>query len=259
MYPTRMCLQPRHKRKQNFSTHLLSQFILLIQQMSVLRRLLTLSILTVLCEVKTTRAIRWRKCCTVWTLGKQLALTGFQPGYLKAFARKLSKPLADLFNLSFELGQVPSTWKWANISPVHKDNKRELVINYRSISLLSIPGKCQERLAHDVIYEHVLPYLPEWQHGVMKGRSCATQLLLTHHNWAKALDHGQQVNVVFMDFSKAFDRVFHHILLSKLCNFRISGSLLKWCSSYLSGRKQRVVIDGKYSSWTRVTFGVPQG
>ena len=93
---------------------------------------------------------------------KATGVDGIPARILKAFARKLSKPLADLFNLSFELGKVPSTWKLANISPVHKDDKRELVINYRSISLLSIPGKCQERLAHDVIYEHVLPYLPEW-------------------------------------------------------------------------------------------------
>ena len=110
--------------------------------------------------------------------------------------------------------QVPSTRKLANISPVRKDDKRELVINYRSISLLSIPCKCQERLAHDVIYEHVHPYLPEWQHGFMKGRSCATQTIAHRHNWEKTLDHVHQVNGVFLDFSKAFDRVSHHILLS---------------------------------------------
>ena len=64
---------------------------------------------------------------------------------------------------------------------------------------------------------------------------------------------------MFLDFAKAFDRVNHKILLHKLCNFRISGSLLAWCSDYLSNRKQRVVVDGKCSSWLNITSGVPHG
>ena len=178
---------------------------------------------------------------------------------LKACSEELSTPLTLLFNRSFSLGKVPAQWKLANISPVHKANERELVDNYRSISLLSIPGKCQERIVHSVIYSHVSAYLSEWQHGFVKGRSTATQLILTHHEWAKALDEGHQVDVVFLDFSKAFDRVSHQALLHKLCNFGISGELLKWCQDYLSNRRQRVVIDGYSSSLTEITSGVPQG
>ena len=77
--------------------------------------------------------------------------------------------------------------------------------------------------------------------------------------WSKALDAGLQVDAVFLDFAEAFDRVNHKILLHKLCNFGISGSLLAWCSDYLSNRKQRVVVDGKCSSWLNITSGVPQG
>ena len=93
----------------------------------------------------------------------------------------------------------------------------------------------------------------------MKGRSCLTQLVLTNHMWSKALGDGLQVDAVFLDFAKAFDRVNHKILLHKLRNFAIIGSLLAWCGDYLSCRKQRVVVDGKSSSWLNITSGVPQG
>ena len=178
---------------------------------------------------------------------------------LKVCSQELSKPLALLFNRSFSLGRVPVQWKLANILPVHKANERDLVDNYRSISLLSIPGKCQERIVYSAIYSHVSAYLSDWQHGFVKGRSTATQLILTHHKWARALDEGRQVDVVFLDFSKAFDRVPHQALLHKLSNFGISGELLKWCEDFLSNRRQRVVIDGYSSSLTDITSGVPQG
>ena len=98
-----------------------------------------------------------------------------------------------------------------------------------------------EMIVHKATYSHVAPYLTDWQHGFTRGRSCATQLVLTHHQWTKALDDGLQVDVVFLDISKAFDRVSHDLLLHKLCNFGISGSLLNWCENYLSHREQRVL------------------
>ena len=153
---------------------------------------------------------------------------------------------------------MPTLWKSANITPIHKGASRELVTNYRSI-YLSISAKCLERIVHSAIYDHVSPFLTEWQHGFIKGRSCETQLILTHHQWATALDKGRQVDVVFLDFSKAFDKVNHAVLLQKLCNFGITGSLLQWCESYLSNRRQRVVLDGISSSWSDVSSGVPQG
>ena len=76
---------------------------------------------------------------------------------------------------------------------------------------------------------------------------------------AKALDEGRQVNVAFLDFSKVFDRVSHPVLLHKLCGFRISGSILQWCESYLIQQQQRVVLEGVSSSWSGVSSGVPQG
>ena len=82
---------------------------------------------------------------------------------------------------------------------------------------------------------------------------------MTHNKWARALDEGHQVDVVFFDFSKGFDHIPHQTLLHKLCNFGISGKLLNWCQHYLSTRRQRVVINGYSFSLTEITSGVPQG
>ena len=137
---------------------------------------------------------------------RQPVLTSSLPVFLK-FALKNYLILALLLNRSFSLGSVPVQWKLANISPFHKANARDLVDNYRSISLVSIPGKCQERIVYSAIYYSA--FLSDWQHGFVKGRSTASQLILTHHKWAKALGEGHQVDVVFLDFSKAFHRYFH--------------------------------------------------
>ena len=132
-----------------------------------------------------------------------------------------------------------------------------MVKNYRLISLLSVPSKCQEKIVDNAIYSHVAPFLTDWQRSFVKGRSCTTQLVLTHHQWKKALDDGLQVDVVFLDFAKAFDRVSHVILLEKLCNSGISGSLLNWCKDYLTEREQRVVVEGQNSTWSAFPSGVP--
>ena len=186
------------------------------------------------------------------------SVDGIPARILKECAEELSYPLTLLFNLSFGSRRVPSLWKKANVTLVFKSDAKDVVENYRSTSLLSIPSKCQEKIVHNAIYSHVAPYLADWQHGFVRGRSCVTQLVLSHHHWSKALDDGLQVDVVFLDFAKAFDRVSHDILLQKLCNFGISGTLLNWCKDYLTNREQRVVIDGKSSSWSVIPSGVPQ-
>ena len=127
--------------------------------------------------------------------------------------------------------------------------------NYRSVSLLPIPAKCLERLVHSAIYDHVSPYLSEWQHGFVKGRSCETHLILTHYQWARALDERSQVDVAFQDFSKAFDRVCHSVLLQKLCSFGFPALFFNG----VKATRQMVVLDGVSSSWCEVTSGVSQG
>ena len=92
---------------------------------------------------------------------------------------------------------MPTLWKSANITPIHKNNNKKFVENYRLISLLPISAKCLERLVHTAIYAYISPYLSEWQHGFISGKSCGSQLVLTHHQWVTALDGGRQVDVAF--------------------------------------------------------------
>ena len=110
--------------------------------------------------------------------------------------------------MSLNSGRVSSSWKRANVTPVFKAGATDLVENYRSISWLSISTKCQEKIVHSAIHSHVAPFLTDWQQGFVKSRSCATyQLVLTQHQWTKALEDGLQVDVVFLDFAKAFVKV----------------------------------------------------
>ena len=109
-----------------------------------------------------------------------------------------------------------------------KGDKIELVENYRSSSMLPIPAIFLERIVYDAICDHISPYSTEWQHGFIKGRSCMTQLILTHHYWAKALDDGCQEDVAFLDFSKAFDSVSLILVknVMQLWGFWISSSMV---------------------------------
>ena len=128
------------------------------------------------------------------------------------------------FNLSFQTGKVPVLWKRPYVTPVFKADAKEKIENYRTISLLSISTKCQERIVRNAIYSHVAAYLTDWHHGFVRGHLRVIQLVLSHYQWSKALDEGRQVDVIFLDFAKAFDRVAH-VLLQILCNFGTSCAL----------------------------------
>ena len=99
----------------------------------------------------------------------------------------------------------------------------------------------------------------ENQHGFRKGSSCETQLISTVHKWAKTLDDHVQTDVIFLDFSKAFDSVPNERLLKKLDHYGVKGKLLKWLRPFLTGRFQRVVVNGSSSPWCKVQSGVSQG
>ena len=101
------------------------------------------------------------------------------------------------------------------------------VTNFRGISLLSVVGKCQERILHTVLYDQVFQYLHDSHHGFLRGRSTVSQLVLVHDDWAKVLDNQGQVDVVFLDFSKAFDLVNHSLLIRKLNQYSVGGQLLE--------------------------------
>ena len=155
---------------------------------------------------------------------------------------------------------LPSDWKKANVTPVYKNNNPNDVTNYRPISLLSVISKCMERCVYKYVYNFLLlnNIITSNQSGFTFGDSAINQLVNISNDFGRALDSGKEIRVVFCDISKAFDRVWHKGLLFKLKQYGISGNLLVWFERYLSGRSQRVVLNGSNSEWKTINAGVPQ-
>ena len=109
------------------------------------------------------------------------------------------------------------------------------------------------------LVSHVKKILYPFQHGFQKGKSCVTQLIEVFYDIGRALDRKLESDIIYLDFSKAFDSVCPAKLVLKLKKFGIDDPLLAWFYSYLTGRRQRVVINGTFSNWTGVGSGVPQG
>ena len=186
---------------------------------------------------------------------------GLSNRILKELSHELSSPLCSLFNKSLSLGKFPSPYKDANVTPVHKKGDLSLVSNYRPISLLNSVAKLFEKLVFKYLYNHLQDnnMLSSLQSGFIPGDSTVNQLVYLYHIFTEALDAGKEVRTVFCDISKAFDRVWHEGLIYKLKAAGVSGDVLRWFQSYLSGRRQRVVLPGSLSEWVYIKAGVPQG
>lgn len=173
----------------------------------------------------------------------------------------LAKPLSIIFRKSLDCGLLPNDWKCSNVSPIFKKGSKSQSCNYRPVSLTSIICKLLETLINQKICIHLTSneLLSEHQHGFMSGRSCLSNLLETLECWTDALDNGNRVDCVYLDFRKAFDSVPFQRLLLKLRGYGINGKVLKWIESFLTGRKMRVGVRGSFSQWASVSSGVPQG
>ncbi len=161
---------------------------------------------------------------------------------LKATAPVIAPSLCKLLNKSLRLGTVPEEWKLANVVPVHKKGDKGQTENYRPISLLSIVSKVLERRVLVSIKYHLSRIINKCQHSFLQGKSCITNLLEVLDYIGRILDNGGQVDTIYLDMSKAFDRINH-----------------RWFTSYLTGRRQRVTVLGATSNTLPISSGVPQG
>ena len=172
-------------------------------------------------------------------------------------------PLRHIFTKCLEFQTFPTLWKRADILPVHKKQSRQLIKNYRPISLLPICEKIFEKLIFDYIYEHLCNnrLITPNQSGFRPSDSTINQLLSITHNIYEGfeMEPSRETRAVFLDISKAFDKVWHESLLFKLKRNGIGRTLLELIRNYLNDRYQRVVLNGKSSSWKEITAGVPQG
>jgi len=180
---------------------------------------------------------------------------------LKENIEALSAPLTKIFNKSIQTSEVPSDWRIANVTPIHKKGSKSPPEHYRPISLTSIAGKIMESIIRDEIVKHLstAKLINGTQHGFMKNKSCATNLLEFLERITSEHDRGNPTDIIYLDFSKAFDKVPKKRLIIALKAHGINGSLLQWIENWLTDRKQRVVLNGCFSEWLEVLSGVPQG
>ena len=186
---------------------------------------------------------------------------GRQPIYLKNVADLISLPLSIVFQKSLDEGILPSDWLKACVTAIYKKGQKDLPDNYRPVSITSIICKLMESIVRDKIVERMTynNLFSKKQHGFVPKKNCMTNLLICIEMWTQLLEDGEAVDVIYTDFSKAFDSVPHLRLLQKMTGLGITGSTLAWVEAFLSHRMQRVHVEGSYSSWTNVISGIPQG
>ena len=166
-----------------------------------------------------------------------------------------------MYTNSIERNEIPEDWKRANITPIFKKGDKANVENYRPVSLTSFHGKVLEKIIKIYIEDFLssTKFVNGTQHRFSKGRSCLSNLLLFQDSVTMMLDEGSSVDIIYLDFQKAFDKVPHGRLLDKIRNAGIANKIVDWSENWLDERLQRVGINGVFSNWTEVSSGVPQG
>ena len=164
-------------------------------------------------------------------------------------------------NKSLKTGEIPDVWKEAMITPIFKGGKKEMPSNYRPVSLTSQIAKLLERILrwYLVIFLESNDAFPDSQHGFRQSRSTVSQLLEHYDDIIDALEDKANIDIILLDYSKAFDKINISILLKKLKHLGIGGSVGRWIGNFLLKRKQKVVINKHSSRWSEVKSGVPQG
>lgn len=168
-------------------------------------------------------------------------------------------PLLFIFNLILKTSVFPDVWKIARVCPVLKSGDPSQMTNYRPISILCNFAKLLEISLYGYIYPAVKNLISPHQHGFMESRSTITNLAVFSQYVASALDNHGQIDVIYTDFAKAFDRIDHGIILIKLNDFGFDESLIALIKSYLANRIQYVSYNGFDSKQFIATSGVPQG
>ena len=182
---------------------------------------------------------------------------GITPRLLKELAREIAGPLSKIFQKSLQEGVVPADWKFANVTPKHKKGCMDNPDNYRPISTSSVVGKLFESIVKDAITAHLLNNYLIWntQHSFIPQKQNTNRKDFI----TSVTEQGKSVDIVCLDFLKAFDKIPQENLLAKIAAKGIHGQLLAWIGDWLTGSQQRVKVNERYSSWSPVTSGITQG
>ena len=181
--------------------------------------------------------------------------------FIKKVSKVLAKPLAILFNLSLKKGKIPKFWKLALVVPIFKKGETNKTTNYRPISLTSLLCRILEKIIHRKITTYLINnnLLSEHQHGFIFKRSTLTQQLYFFNKLTKLHKEKTPCHTIYIDFSKAFDKISHNKLLYVLNYFKINAKTINWINDFLSGRSQQTIVEEHLSDSCLVTSGVPQG
>jgi len=192
--------------------------------------------------------------------GKSAGPDGWPIQLIKSVSELISIPLSIIFNKSFVDGVLPKDWKSAHVT-LHQKGARNIVSNYRPVSLTSVYCNMMESIIKDHLLNHLLSnnLISPQQFGFVPSRSCTTQLLHILNYFTHHLDNGHPIDVIYLDFQKAFDSVPHQRLLQKFSSFEVHGKILMWIKDFLSNREQQVVLNGHISHSIPETSGVLQG
>ena len=192
---------------------------------------------------------------------KSPGVDGISPKILKEAVEQISAPLAHVFKMTVQEGIVPLEWKEANIIPLFKKGPRNKSVNYRPVSLTTVICKLLEKIMRDHMMDFLIKHklINPSQHGFLKAKSCQTNVLCFLEEITKWVDDGSPVDVIYLDFQKAFDKVPHQRLILKLKSHGMGNSVINWIEQWQTDSRQRVVVDGEVSNWKSVLSGVPQG
>ena len=173
----------------------------------------------------------------------------------------ISRMLCKLFKSSLQTGEIPKILKLAFIVPIHKGGSRAETVNFRPISLTSHVMKAFERVMRRTLvnFLEINMKIDPKQHGSRAGRSTLSQLLQHQDEILSALENGENIDSIYLDFSKAYDKVDHGILVHKLRALGITGKMGRWILSFLTRRYQVVLVEGRKSKFSLLISGVPQG
>ncbi|KAK4814697.1 LOW QUALITY PROTEIN: hypothetical protein QYF61_025523 [Mycteria americana] len=179
------------------------------------------------------------------------------PRVLRELVEVLTKLLSILYQQSWLTGEVPVDWRLASVMPTYKKGQKEDLGNDRPVSLTSVPRKVMEQIILSATTRHVQDNqgIRARQHGFMKGRSCLTNLMSFYDKVTHLADEGKAGDVVYLDFSKAFDTFSHSILLEELAAQGLDRHALHWVKHQLDGWAQIVVVKGVQSVGGRSQAG----
>ena len=183
------------------------------------------------------------------------------PKLLKTLSKNSDFVLAvtNLFNKCVASGSIPKVWKTAQVTALHKKGPKWEACNYRPISLTCILCKVFEKVVRNHVMDHFLPFVSDAQHGFLKGKSCLSNLFECFDKIDEIVNGGGDVDILYLDFQKAFDTVPHKRLIHKLKAYGITGKTLDIIGDFLSARTFRVKVGDTLSNVFEVTSGVPQG